>query len=54
MTQKEKDIEYILDGLEKLGFDLNNDAEKAKSFIFDIISKQSLDISPGESDLTLG
>lgn len=49
MTQKDKDIEYILDGLEKLGFDLN-DVESVRSFIQSILSQKpfydALDVLP--------
>ena len=42
MTSKEQDIEYILDGLEKLGFDLN-DVETVRSFIKTILSQKPFD-----------
>lgn len=42
LTQKDKDIEYILDGLEKLGFDLN-DVESVRSFIQSILSQKPFD-----------
>lgn len=53
MTQKEQDIEYILDGLEKLGFDLN-DVENVRSFIQSILSQKSLNDPFDILPVTLG
>lgn len=53
MTQKEKDIEFILNGLEALGYDLN-DVNKVRSVIAAILSHKPLDVSSNESDITFG
>lgn len=47
----DEEINSIIDGLIELGCDLKN-KEKIRSFILFIISKQTLDISTNETDIT--
>lgn len=48
---KDEEINYIIDGLIELGFDLKK-LENIKSFILSILGKQSLDECGDFTDIT--